>query len=170
MRVKIAAALKQPGKVFEAALEEQLPVQEYAGRKVLFVSPAQLAFTYAYDGKTVALEGQSHVAIRTHCALCDEPFTEEITIPFQEHFRKDANTEDDSYAFLGEELELTKMVLDNIFLNIPLKSVCRADCKGLCPVCSCNLNTTRCACTAEEIAKASPLGALGQLLDEDKEV
>ena len=50
--------------------------------------------------------------------------------------------------------------MDNLFLQLPLVSVCRPDCKGLCPVCGVNRNHTACACTP-----ARPIGAFAALHD-----
>ena len=36
--------------------------------------------------------------------------------------------------------------MDNFYLNLPLISVCKPDCKGLCPVCGANRNVTGCGC------------------------
>ena len=43
------------------------------------------------------------------------------------------------------------------------------DCKGLCPVCGCDLNTVQCSCVREK-EKENPFSALEQLLYHDKEV
>jgi uncharacterized protein len=42
--------------------------------------------------------------------------------------------------------DLTDNVRSELLLQMPLKQVCRPDCKGLCPVCGTNLNTGRCEC------------------------
>lgn len=36
---------------------------------------------------------------------------------------------------------------DIIRLNIPVKPLCRPDCKGLCPVCGKDLNLGECECS-----------------------
>ena len=51
----------------------------------------------------------------------------------------------------GEILETRPILLEQLQLNIPMKPLCRPDCKGLCPVCGGDRN--RVACTCEE---ASP--------------
>ena len=71
----------------------------------------------------------------------------------------------------SEALDLTQAVLDNLFLNLPLQSLCKEDCKGLCPVCGCDLNTVQCACVREtEPQREMPFAQLGALLNHDKEV
>jgi uncharacterized protein len=51
----------------------------------------------------------------------------------------------------GEVLETRPILLEQLQLNIPMKPLCRPDCKGLCPICGADRN--RAACNCEE---ASP--------------
>ncbi len=51
---------------------------------------------------------------------------------------------------LGEEVfDLFPRVREAMILEIPIKVLCREDCKGLCPKCGANLNEETCACPAE---------------------
>ncbi|NIV30868.1 MAG: DUF177 domain-containing protein, partial [Anaerolineae bacterium] len=40
---------------------------------------------------------------------------------------------------------------EQAWLAIPMKPLCRADCKGLCPQCGATLNLESCACETERI-------------------
>lgn len=46
----------------------------------------------------------------------------------------------------GEGLELEDIVREQVLLTLPLQWVCMEDCKGICPVCGQNRNTTCCNC------------------------
>jgi uncharacterized protein len=46
----------------------------------------------------------------------------------------------------GEGLELAEIVREQLLLAIPIKTVCREECKGLCPHCGKNLNSGECEC------------------------
>lgn len=49
--------------------------------------------------------------------------------------------------FLDEEvLETDPILLEQLQLNIPMKPLCREDCKGICPTCGADLNLGACAC------------------------
>lgn len=173
MELRVASALKQPGETFSAALTQEIPPQKFSGREIVFAQPVQMEFTYSYDGKAFTISGRLQATLSSRCARCDEAFIETLTIPFSERFVKGAlgNDEEDSYTFDGETLDLTPMVMDNLFLHIPIISVCSEDCRGLCPVCGCNLNTAQCACERVETDKETPpLASLGQLLNDGKEV
>lgn len=81
---------------------------------------------------------------------------------------KDPSEEDEVYEYRGEELDFSRMVEDLIFLNLPLSSVCSEGCKGLCPVCGCNLNLVQCSCAQDETI--NPFLSLRTLRNVDKEV
>jgi len=172
MVLPIAAALKQPGEAFSARMQETFPPQEFGGREIAFLAPVTVAFTYSFDGEAFNLRGRIGAVLSSQCARCSEPFAEPLEIPFAERFVKGAaDPDDDSYAFEGESMDIRPMVMDNLFLNMPIRSVCREDCKGLCPVCGCNLNTAQCSCAPEvPVEEPSPLAALGSLFDDGKEV
>ena len=178
MELNVNTALKQPGTLYEARLSKEFPPQTFAGREICFTMPVTLVFTYSFDAGALTLNGQLQAAWHANCAGCDEPFTETVEFPISERFVKgtatlDAQDAQDEgiYRFDGERIDLSVMALDNIFLHMPLRSLCREDCKGLCPLCGCNLNTTQCACVHErEEQPEFPLAALGQLLKDDKEV
>jgi uncharacterized protein len=46
---------------------------------------------------------------------------------------------------------LEPLVREEMLLAIPINPICRADCKGLCPICGGNLNETLCSHEGEEV-------------------
>ena len=46
-------------------------------------------------------------------------------------------------------VDLTPEIRESILLEIPQKPLCRADCKGLCPVCGIDRNKQSCHCARE---------------------
>lgn len=181
MELRIAAALKQPGKAFHAVIEQAFEKEAYGSREITFAAPVKLQFKYSFDGKAFMLIGHMEVALCSCCARCAEPFTETLHIPFSERFVKGSvhngsgdsgsvENEEDSYVFDGETLSLSQPVLDNLFLHLPIQSVCKENCRGLCPVCGVNRNQVQCTCQVEQFEAVSPLSTLGELLNDDKEV
>src|SRR5947199_407510 len=45
-----------------------------------------------------------------------------------------------------EGLMLEDVLREQVLLSVPLKALCREDCKGLCPTCGKNRNTEPCSC------------------------
>ena len=48
-------------------------------------------------------------------------------------------------------IELTDMLRESVILDYPRYLKCSEDCKGLCPVCGCNLDEENCNCRQKEI-------------------
>jgi uncharacterized protein len=71
---------------------------------------------------------------RPICAIPKEP---EIAVPEDE-------LELGFYA--GEGVALADVVTEQMILSVPSKIVCRASCRGLCPVCGANRNLLNCGC------------------------
>ena len=45
-----------------------------------------------------------------------------------------------------DSVDLTKILLEILIIEIPFKKLCTNPCKGLCPVCGINLNYKLCSC------------------------
>ena len=91
------------------------------------------------------------------CARCLEPVEKELSGNFDLIFRptgvdaeagEHAITEDETEIGYYEEsgLRLEDAVREQVLLGLPGRTLCREDCKGLCPKCGVNRNTTECTC------------------------
>ena len=52
----------------------------------------------------------------------------------------------DKAEAIDEVLDVTELLRDILLAAQPMKNLCKADCKGLCPVCGANLNEGECGC------------------------
>jgi len=48
--------------------------------------------------------------------------------------------------YVGEGMDLEDSLREQILLAVPIKTLCRYDCKGLCPTCGANRNEQPCGC------------------------
>ena len=51
--------------------------------------------------------------------------------------------------YRDEKIDLGEVVREQLYLALPMKPLCREDCKGLCPVCGVNRNRETCTCQQE---------------------
>ena len=65
--------------------------------------------------------------------------------------------------YKGDTLDLGATVREQILLAQPMKRLCRADCKGVCPVCGIDRNQGSCECPKEP-PKDSPFASLKKSL------
>ena len=107
--------------------------------------------------RDIRLKGEVGTALELACARCLEPVVEQVERSFDLLYRPlgvDAGqkelsvttTEAEVSYYQGEGLLLEDAVREQVLLALPLKVICREDCKGLCPHCGKNLNTEQCSC------------------------
>ena len=108
------------------------------------------------DGQ-IRLYGELHTRVELVCARCLDPVTEEISREFDllyrpmDTIRTEAemrlDEEEAEVAFFeGAGFFLADALAEQVNLAIPLKAICRSDCRGLCPQCGANLNHEECHC------------------------
>ncbi len=169
MKLNVAAELKQPGKSGKFQSEFNLEDQEYLGVEIHFLQPLRVSGEFLCDGAGIDIRGIVCAVIRSQCVRCTKVFGQPFSFEYEERFVRNPQPDDECYPFEGDELDLSQMILDNLFLNLPVYSVCREDCKGLCPICGCDLNASQCSCAPAD-NKENPFAALEMLLYHDKEV
>lgn len=54
------------------------------------------------------------------------------------------------YPLEGDRADISRAIIAEVTLSLPMKPLCRPDCKGICPVCGKNLNEGDCSCRPEE--------------------
>jgi len=59
-------------------------------------------------------------------------------------------------VFEGDEIDLLPEIGEQVALTVPLKPLCSETCKGLCPFCGADLNTTACGCGQEQAYSKFP--------------
>ncbi|MBZ5657326.1 MAG: DUF177 domain-containing protein [Acidobacteriia bacterium] len=107
----------------------------------------------------IRLKGKLDTSLEVACARCLDPVLYEVDRSFDLLYRPlgtDAGHEELSITdaeaeigyYQGEGLMLEDALREQVLLALPLKVVCREDCKGLCPLCGKNLNESQCSCAA----------------------
>jgi uncharacterized protein len=69
---------------------------------------------------------------------------------------------DESFSYYdGDTIDLPREVRELILVSLPIRPVCRQDCRGLCSRCGADLNRESCRCGAE--TELSPFSKLKEL-------
>ncbi len=109
----------------------------------------------------IRLKGKLDTSLEVPCARCLEPVVQDVARDFDLLYRPlgtDAGHEELSVTdaeaeigyYQGGGLLLEDVLREQVLLALPLKTVCREECKGLCPHCGKNLNEGQCGC-AEQV-------------------
>ena len=138
------------------------------------VEPLEVRATAELVDGQIRVYGSLHTRVELACARCLETVTEEMSKNFDLFYRplstvsneeKVALKDDDTdIAFFdGEGLFLADVLAEQVNLLIPMKVICRSDCRGLCPHCGANLNSEECRCeTHSPDPRLAPLARMKQ--------
>lgn len=99
------------------------------------------------------------------CSRCLEEFTYSFASGTRKPVFKDDGVCEEDAVYLDKSLcfDVVDEVFTRICFEFPMAPRCREDCKGLCPVCGCNLNEQSCSC---DIRTVDPrLAVLKKLID-----
>lgn len=110
----------------------------------------------ARDKDDVLVRGRIRSRVPLTCSRCLEPFPMAVEADTDVRFTprlgwrgedcelSAADLEVDFYA--ENLLDLDRLIETETTLRLPMKPLCREDCRGLCPVCGGNRNQNLCAC------------------------
>jgi uncharacterized protein len=122
----------------------------------------------------IRITGDLHTRVEMVCARCLESVTEDVAREFDLFYRPIASMtkeeeerlklDDTEIAFFkGEGLFLTDVLAEQVLLSLPMKAICRSDCRGLCAQCGVNLNNEECRCEVHVAdPRMAPLARLKQ--------
>lgn len=136
---------------------------ENNGDEILFVKPVIFSGTLRKGEDFVEISGTVEASYETNCHACGEKATCDMEFEIFETFRREPA--DEEYELIGSEVDFDEMILENIRLNLPIKILCKDDCKGVCTMCGKNLNFDSCDCVIEEEKKESPFAGLKDLFN-----
>lgn len=156
MLIHLSEVLATAGK--RRTCEAELAMEQFqaGGRKYEIVSrrPMVLELVHTEEQK-VTVTGRIELTVRFLCDRCLEP----VLYPFDISFEKEADMRQsdeerradlDEQAYIqGFELDTEQLALEELLMHMPMKILCREDCRGICNRCGANLNQGPCHCKEE---------------------
>lgn len=124
------------------------------------VSPVEASLDFNRSGNQILVTGNVRVKAVLECARCLESFEVVLSSPVDilcliggvEATGDQVGTCDSIIevpAKLGR-IDLTGEVRSILLVLVPIKPLCKTDCKGLCPSCGTNLNKASCNCSSQK--------------------
>jgi uncharacterized protein len=138
------------------------------------LEPLEVRATAELVEGQIRIFGTLHTRLEMVCARCLEAVTEEVSKNFDLFYRPmttigrdeemHLNLDETEIAFFeGDGLFLADVLAEQVILALPMKVICRSDCRGLCPHCGANLNHEECRCeTHAADPRMAPLARLKQ--------
>ncbi len=124
-------------------------VVTFGGETYDFVNKSEVELKLTHTSRQhITVAGHSAFRLRMCCSRCLEP----VLVPFNLELTAEldmnhpADSEDELPYVSGYSLDVDLLVLDELFVNMPISVLCSEDCKGLCRGCGKNLNHGPCDC------------------------
>jgi uncharacterized protein len=103
------------------------------------------------------VQARLQAKIEAECVRCLTEFQQPLEIDFSDLYAFTPASITESGLLLPEngKIDLAPIVREEMLLAVPIKPLCRPDCKGLCPICGENRNETTCHHEDENIEPGS---------------
>jgi uncharacterized protein len=135
------------------------------------------------DKGTVHVRGRLESTVEIECSRCLEPYPVALGQELDLFYLPRVAGQDDAQEeeveltdrdvvvgyYDGEHLDLGEVAREQILLGLPLKPLCREECRGLCPTCGANRNLSACGCPPPEEPGDPRLEPLRKLVDKNRQ-
>ncbi|MBR2742611.1 MAG: DUF177 domain-containing protein [Clostridia bacterium] len=157
------STLEESGVVDVGALSEDMAMTFPSGARF------SVKFKNLMDCVTLSLKCECEYV--SECARCLREVRGAVSFDFESMVKVDDEGEflldaDAVVIDSSNRLDVDELVSGLLVMQLPMKVLCREDCKGLCPKCGADLNEGECACDKNEVDPR--LLKLKKLLDNDK--
>lgn len=114
-------------------------------------------------GEQVRVRGKLTGTAEVGCDRCLQPVALPLEVEFDVQYipAETARAAPESVELLDQDLnasiyedgavDIDELAREQVLLTLPLRVLCREDCKGLCPTCGADLNTETCGCEQREV-------------------
>lgn len=130
--------------------------------RVTIVEPVAVGGKVRLAGAEVFVNGHIETRAQVECDRCLNKVELPVNADFDLQYITGAEYESSAAAeltedamsvsvFDGEAIDVDEIVKEQILLAVPTRTLCRPDCKGICPDCGIDKNTGDCACGTDEV-------------------
>ena len=139
--------------------EEGLTIDDAAALAGAFGDPSwhleRVHLEVKPDGVDVVVQGQLSATVPQMCGRCLETLPARVNATVDVRLLPRPATADpvelaaddlDVDFYANGEVDVARVVETETTLALPMKPLCRDDCRGLCPLCGGNRNVVECAC------------------------
>jgi len=132
---------------------EDLELRNFAGAASFGRTPQGLLLIANFSAETTL-----------ECVRCLKAFSQLLNFTLTELYAFNEKSVSESGLTVPEDaqIDIQPLVREYALLEVPIKPICKPDCKGLCPVCGQDLNLG--ACGHRPQANESPFSVLNKLL------
>lgn len=155
MFIEIEELKQEPLHVRHVYQKDELP---FSHEDATIGEPVTANFVLTHRETNLHIDGTVETTIGYKCSRCLKEGSQAINTRFELSYLPQPKLPEGTHEielkyddmdvgfYDGIRFDVNLMVLEQIELSIPMRFICREDCKGLCPVCGADLNEQSCAC------------------------
>jgi uncharacterized protein len=151
MKFSLASLLKEPiGSKTSFDIDEA----EQRLAEDLHVDFVRGTVEFTRTNRGIFSEGRLHSQVQLECARCLETFAQPLDLHLEAQFGlSPVRPQGDTIFPISAKgiVDLTPALQEQILLDLPMRPLCKPDCRGLCIECGKNLNEGSCDCVKETI-------------------
>jgi uncharacterized protein len=124
---------------------EETSVGDLAG--VTLLEPVTGQFVLSNLGIGYQFSGSFSARVSQPCVRCLDPVMEDVEFDVNETYLLNGEEDldqEDVFALESDVLDVSDVVRQNLLIEVTEFPLCKEDCRGLCPECGANLNSTMC--------------------------
>ena len=153
MQINLSELFTSEGKTKGYTLKIEMTQFQTSDGAYEIVEPKPVMLKVVNVGnRTLVLKGQADLSLMIPCDRCLEPVRCSFHLDLERTLDMNQTAEEriedlDEQPYLeGYNLDVDQLVRDELLLNLPMKVLCKEDCKGICNRCGANLNHATCEC------------------------
>lgn len=105
----------------------------------------------------IIIDVSSEFKVKYECDRCGKAYKTKLKSNYQMVYfmnERPAETDSINISYLPKDtvkIDISSDVREYALLSIPMKKLCKENCKGLCPNCGKDLNKEQCSCKNDEV-------------------
>lgn len=116
---------------------EQVQILDIKGEGIEFNNPIDVSLLVYRTGGTLLINGRLKTCAGLICSRCTKKYTQVL--------------ENNNFSFTHDitgmkDIDIIPDIKGEVAILLPIKPLCKLDCKGLCPNCGQDLNEKQCSC------------------------
>ena len=147
MIINFSDLLSKRNRKKQISLSFKLEPLEFEGEEIRAIEDVKVEGVATSNEDVIVVNASIKTKLQLTCSRCLDTFIYPIDIDIEERFTNDIDLQQDGTMFVeGDSLDITEIIENCIISTLPIKRLCKDDCKGLCRECGVNKNVENCSC------------------------
>ena len=148
MIINFSDLLSKKNRKKQISLSFELEPFEFEGEEIRAIEKVCVEGVAISENDVIVINASIKTKLKLNCSRCLDTFIYPIDIDIEERFTKSKELQDDEELIFVEDdtLDIIQIVENCIISTLPIKRLCKEDCKGLCSQCGTNKNVKECQC------------------------